>query len=79
MLDPDCLAMAAEARAQASREPLENARQKHLTSAATWEGLARLASKMADAKRRVEPPVASGPVAGAVKTRSRVRRPATIS
>ena len=40
-LAEDYLARAAEARAVASLEPLENVRAKHLTSAATWDGLAR--------------------------------------
>ena len=35
------LARAAEARAAASLEVLPNVRDKHLTSAATWDGLAR--------------------------------------
>jgi len=40
-LTEDYLARAAEARAAASLEVLANVRDKHLTSAATWEGLAQ--------------------------------------
>lgn len=40
-LTEDYLARAAEARAAASLEVLANVRDKHLTSAATWDGLAR--------------------------------------
>lgn len=39
------LAHAAKDRVAAGLEALENVRGKHLTSAATWEGLARLAAK----------------------------------
>jgi hypothetical protein len=76
MLDPDYQAMAAEARAAASIEVLENVRQKHLTSAASWEALAHLTSKMADvrAKRLVEQAVASNNIAMGIKPRTRVRR-----
>jgi len=40
-LTEDYLARAAEAREAASLEVLANVREKHLTSAATWESLAR--------------------------------------
>lgn len=40
-LTEDYLARAAEARAAASLEVLANVREKHLVSAATWDGLAR--------------------------------------
>ncbi len=36
----DCLARAAAARAAASTEPLENARERHLASAKVWEDIA---------------------------------------
>jgi hypothetical protein len=39
------LALAAKDRVAAGLEPLDNVRRKHLTSAATWEGLATLAGK----------------------------------
>ena len=42
----DYAVMAAASRAAASTEILENVRQKHLTSAATWDGLARAKVKM---------------------------------
>ena len=40
-LTEDYLARAAEAREAASLEVLANVREKHLLSAATWDGLAR--------------------------------------
>lgn len=52
--------LALEARATAASEPLENARQKHLTSAATWEHLARAGRKMGELReRRIEGQTAS--------------------
>jgi len=39
------LSYAASDRAVAGLEALANVRRKHLTSAATWEGLAKLAGK----------------------------------
>ena len=47
---------AAAARLEAASVGLENVRQKHLLSAATWEGLARSADKVAEmrAKRATE-------------------------
>jgi hypothetical protein len=45
-------ALALEARSAAASEPLENARQKHLTSAATWEHLARAGRKMGELRDR---------------------------
>lgn len=41
------LALAAKDHAAASTELLASVRQKHLTSAATWEGLAGLAGRVA--------------------------------
>ena len=41
------LSYAANDRAAAGLEALANVRRKHLTSAATWEGLAHLAGKTA--------------------------------
>lgn len=52
----DYLRFAAAARLEAANVELDNVRQKHLLSAATWEGLARSADKVAEirAKRAVE-------------------------
>jgi len=52
----DYLRFAVAARLEAASVGLENVRQKHLRSAATWEGLARSADKIAElrAKRAVE-------------------------
>jgi hypothetical protein len=44
--------LASEARSAAASEPLENVRQKHLTSAATWEHLARAGRKMGALRQR---------------------------
>jgi hypothetical protein len=44
--------LAFEARSAAASEPLENVRQKHLTSAATWEHLARAGRKMGELRDR---------------------------
>ena len=53
------LALAAEDHAAASAEVLENVRRKHLTSAATWEGLAILAGRTAaDREARATPALA---------------------
>lgn len=54
MLDTDqyYLAREADARVAAGEQVLENVRQKHLTSAATWAGLAHSARKMADLRAR---------------------------
>lgn len=41
------LGHAAKDHAAAGLEPLENVRRKHMTSAATWEGLASLAGTTA--------------------------------
>ena len=46
------LAREAEARAAAGEQVLENVRQKHLTSAATWAALAHSSRKMADLRAR---------------------------
>jgi hypothetical protein len=51
-LDQDYLAKAAEARATAGLQVLENVRQKHLTAAATWAALAHSARKMAELRAR---------------------------
>ena len=52
----DYLRFAAAARLEAASVELENVRQKHLRSAATWEALARSADKVAElrARRAVE-------------------------
>ena len=53
------LALVAEDHAAASAEVLENVRRKHLTSAATWEGLAILAGRTAaDREARATPALA---------------------
>lgn len=54
MLDTDqyYLAREADARVAAGEQVLENVRQKHLTAAATWAGLAHSARKMADLRAR---------------------------
>lgn len=49
-LQDEYLKFAASDHALASGEALENVRRKHLTSAATWEGLARLTGKIAAAR-----------------------------
>ena len=49
-LQDEYLKYAASDHAAASGEALENVRRKHLTSAATWEGLARLTGKIAAAR-----------------------------
>lgn len=63
MLDSDqyYLAREADARATAGEQVLENVRQKHLTAAATWAGLAHSARKMTElrARRLVERAAAS--------------------
>ena len=43
---------AAAARLEAASVGLENVRQKHLLSAATWEGLARSPDKIAELRAR---------------------------
>jgi hypothetical protein len=48
----DYLRFAAAARLEAASETLANVRQKHLLSAATWEGLAHSAQKVAEARAR---------------------------
>ena len=55
-LPTDYLRFAAAARLEAAGEGLENVRQKHLHSAAMWEGLARTADKIEAirAKRLIE-------------------------
>jgi len=52
----DYLRLAAAARLEAANVALDNVRQKLLLSAATWEGLAHSASKVAEnrAKRLIE-------------------------
>ena len=57
-LPADYLRFAAAARLEAASEGLENVRQKHLHSAAMWEGLAHTADKIAAirAKRLLEQP-----------------------
>ena len=45
------LALAANDRAAANGGVLANVRHKHLTSAATWEGLASLAGRTAKARK----------------------------
>ena len=57
----DYLRFAAAARLEAANVVLENVRQKHLTSAATWEGLAHTFGKAAElqAKRAIERPAAA--------------------
>ena len=49
-LQDEYLKHAASDHAAASLEALENVRRKHLASAATWEGLARLTGKIAAAR-----------------------------
>lgn len=44
----DCLARAANARALAEAEPLENARNRHLASAKVWEDMAMKVQETAD-------------------------------
>jgi len=58
---PDYLGFAAAARLEAASVLLENVRQKHLVSAAVWEGLAKSAGKVAEAraKRMAERPAES--------------------
>ena len=57
------LALAASDHAAASAEVLENVRHKHLTSAATWEGLASLAGRTAaDRQARAALPTARDPL-----------------
>lgn len=46
-LQSEYLTLAARDHAAAGSEELDNVRRKHLISAATWEGLARLAGKTA--------------------------------
>jgi hypothetical protein len=48
----DYLRFAVAARQEAMSVGLENVRQKHLLSAATWEGLARTAAKVAETRAR---------------------------
>jgi hypothetical protein len=48
----DYLRFAAAARLEASGVVLDNVRQKLLLSAATWEGLAHSAHKVAEARAR---------------------------
>ena len=50
----DYLRFAAAARLEAANVGLENVRKKHLLSAATWEGLAHSAQKVAEARARRE-------------------------
>lgn len=46
----DYLRFAAAARVEAASAPLEQVRQKHLLSAATWDGLAHFAQKVSEAR-----------------------------
>jgi len=48
----DYLRFAAAARLEAASVVLENVRQKHLLAAATWEGLAHSAEKVAEARAK---------------------------
>lgn len=53
----NCLARAADARASAEAEPLENARQKHLAAATAWDLLATNVKRLIETrKRRDHPP-----------------------
>ena len=62
-LTEDYLARAAQARASAGAELLKNVRQKHLTAAATWDGLARSRLKVEAlrARRLAERPTSAPP------------------
>jgi uncharacterized ferredoxin-like protein len=46
------LTLAAAARTAADGEKLDNVRQKHLTSAASWEGLAHSMAKMGELREQ---------------------------
>ncbi len=55
----NCFARAADARAAAEAEPLENARQKHLVAAAAWDLLATNVKRLIEARKRKSEPLGS--------------------
>jgi len=59
----DYAAMAAASRIAASAEVLENVRRKHLASAATWDGLAHMKSRIGALRSQQNGERSAGPLA----------------